>query len=135
MMKVTGIPSHIMQLKIIDSIKTRSENITSQFRQQLGQIIQTVRDTIFANDIQSGTLNLATLKNKLNENVNNVEKNVEKVFESRGFNHSTTMGQQAVDKTNSRQELFLYENRFYVVPKGFKFPQNMKIKQAWFCWH
>lgn len=133
MMKVTGVPPHIMQLKILDSIKTRLEDITSQFTQQSGQIIQTVRDAIFANDLQSGTLNLATLENKLNEHTNSVEKIIEKVFETRGFNQSTTMAQQVIE-TGSRQELFSYDNRFYAVPKGFQFPKNMKLKQAWLCW-
>ena len=133
MMKVTTVPPHIMQLKILDSIKTRLEDITSQFTQQSGQIIQTVRDAIFANDLQSGMLNLATLENELNEHTNSVEKNIEKVLETRGFNQSTTMAQQVI-KTGSRQELFLYDNRFYAIPKGFQFHKNMKLKQAWLYW-
>ena len=66
MMEVTGVPSHIIQIEIPDSIKIRLEDITSQLTQQTGQIIQTVRDAIFANDLQSKTLYLATLENKLN---------------------------------------------------------------------
>ena len=36
-----------------NSIKTRLEDITSQFTQQSGQITQTIRDAILANDLQS----------------------------------------------------------------------------------
>ena len=87
------LPPNIIQLKILDSIKTKFKDITDQFTQQSGQIIQTVRDTIFANDLQSGTLNLATLENRLNEHTNSVEKIIEKVLETRSFNQSTTMAQ------------------------------------------
>ena len=45
-------------------------------------MIQTLRDSIFPNDLQSGTLNLATLKNKLNEHTNSLEKIIEKVYET-----------------------------------------------------
>ena len=78
MMKVTSIPPHIMQLKILNSVKTRLEDITSQFTQQSGQIIQTLRDAIFANNLQPGTLNLVMLENKLNEHTNSVEKKLRK---------------------------------------------------------
>ena len=56
-MKVTGVPPHITQLKILDSIKSSLENLTSQFAQQSCQIIQTVSDAINANDLQCGILN------------------------------------------------------------------------------
>ena len=75
-----------------------------------------------------------TLENKLNEHTNSVEKIIELVFETRGFNQSTTMAQQVIE-TGSRQELFSYDNRFYAVPKGSQFLKNMKLKQAWLCWH
>ena len=101
MMEVTGVPSHIIQIEIPDSIKIRLEDITSQLTQQTGQIIQTVRDAIFANDLQSKTLYLATLENKLNEHTNSIEKIIEKVFEPRGFNQSTAMAQQLIDEIGS----------------------------------
>ena len=123
MMKVTGVPPHIIQLKIQDSIKTRLEDITSQFIQQSGQIIQIVRDAIFTNHIQSGALNLAMLENKLNEHTNSVEKIIEKVFQTGGFNQSTAMVQQVIE-TGSHQELYSYENRFYTVLKGSNSPKT-----------
>ena len=43
------------------------------------------------------------------------------------------MAQQVI-VTCSRQELFLYGNCFYAVPKGSQFPKNMNFKQAWLCW-
>ena len=79
-------------------------------------------------------LNLAIFENKLNKHTNSVEKIIEKVFETIEFNQSTTMAQQVIDKSGSRQELFFYYNRFFAVPKGFKFPKNMKLKYAWLCW-
>ena len=123
-----------MQLKILDSLKARLDDITSQFTQQSGEIIQTVRDTIFAHNLQSGTVNLATLKNKLNEHTNSVDQIIEKVFEARGLNQSTSMAKQVI-VTDSQQESFSYDNCFYAVPKGFQFPQNMKLKHACLCWH
>ena len=36
------------------------------------------------------------LKNKLNEHTNSLEKIIEKVFETREFNQSTTMAQQVI---------------------------------------
>ena len=45
------------------------------------------------------------------------------------------MAQQVSDKPGSRQELFLYEKCFYAVLKGSQSLKNMKLKQAWLCWH
>ena len=73
-MKVTGVPPRIKELQMLDSIKSFLENLTSQFAQHSGRIIQTIRDAMYANDLQSGTLNLATLENKLNEHTTSVEK-------------------------------------------------------------
>ena len=46
-MKVTGVPPHVTQLKMLDSIKSSLENLTSQFAQQSGRIIQNIRDIIY----------------------------------------------------------------------------------------
>ena len=131
-MKVKGVPPHATQLKILDLIKSSLENLTSQFEQQSGRIIQTVKDAIYANDLQSGTLNLATLENKLNEHMTSVEKIIQIFFKNNNL-ISTDVAQQVINR-NAEKVFFAYDGKFYGLPKDFQFPKNMHLKQAWSCW-
>ena len=59
---------------MLDSIKIQLDLITNQYHKQTMDILQTVKDSIHANDVQSGTLHLATLELKLKEYTSSEEK-------------------------------------------------------------
>ena len=73
---------------------------------------------MYANDLQSGTLNLITLGNKLNERTTSVKK-LSKFLKKNNLN-SSYLAQQVIN-WNAEEVYFAYDGRFYVVPKDFQF--------------
>ena len=77
-MKATDEPSHTTQLKMLDSIRIQLELITNQFHKQAMCILQTIKDVIHVNDVQSDTHEL-----KLKDNTSSVDKIIENIFEKK----------------------------------------------------
>ena len=96
-------------------------------------ILQTVKDAIHANDVYSGTLNLATLELKLKEYTSSIEKIIKKFFEKKRLRHTNTKVER-INRLENQYNFFLFDERFFAVPKEFQFPKNMWLKQAWSCW-
>ena len=97
------------------------------------RILHITKDAIHANDVQSCTLNLVTLELKYKEHTSSVEKVIENIFEKKRLRDTNTRVERS-NRLENQLNLFLYNERFFVVPKEFQFPKNMQLKQAWTCW-
>ena len=123
-MKATGVPPHITQLIMLDSIRIQQELITNQFHKQTMGILQTVKDAIHAND---------KLELKLKEHTSSVEKIIENVFEKKRLRDTNAQVERS-NRLENQHNLILYNGRFFAVSKEFQFPKNMRLKQEWSCW-
>jgi hypothetical protein len=140
LVKATGIPPHIQQAVMLSKVLKELTHLTSAFELHKEEVVKAVDDAIENKALESGQVTGTRLRAMLDdfqkENLQDLEELKEQLAAHAGSSRRTNEKYDRDRQGNGRGEetyQYVYNERFYQVPKDFQFPQP-KLREGLQFW-
>jgi hypothetical protein len=133
-MRPTGIPPHVRQLRMLQEVVKKINEVHVLQLLEIQQIKEVVRQAIEENDIRAGNVTLPALVERMEERhkeeMEAIKQTIEKTLETRFEDYGLKRREPAAAETSastatgSGQYTYMYSGAFWDVPMGYQFPKK-----------